>query len=258
MRRRPSRAGRARWSRSRGVQAPRATARQPMSRRKKAPAKCTLPASALERCCAPASVLSVVVAASTRPPLVTWAPSAHGGAGVEDPAAVGRVRQRDRNRLTAACQGSRPRRSRSSRRLVRGANTGTGSIRSPRATCSITSKRRASFARAGSTACVSGSPKRQLNSTTRGPVGVSNQPHVQQPAERHPAHAHLAERRRHDHVEHVLDAGGQRVAVPGERRVAGVGGAVRTHAAGVRARVALTHALVILWRQAAERPSRHR
>jgi len=42
-----------------------------------------------------------------------------------------------------------------------GTKTGTGSMRSPRATCSITRSSGASSARAVSTACVSGAPKRQ-------------------------------------------------------------------------------------------------
>ena len=86
----------------------------------------------------------------------------------------------------------------------------------------------------GSTACASGSPKRQLNSSSRGPSAVSIKPGVQ--------HADVRRARRGEVVDDRLDELRRQLVgvVAGRRRRVGA------HAAGVRAGVALADALVVL------------
>ena len=89
----------------------------------------------------------------------------------------------------------------------------------------------------GSTACVSGSPKRQLNSSTFGPAAV-----IIRPAYRTPRYGRAASRaaRRRPAGERSSTISAQRSAsMPGHGRVA-------AHAAGVRPGVALADPLVVL------------
>ena len=90
-----------------------------------------------------------------------------------------------------------------------------------------------------STTCVSGSPKRALNSITFGPAGGERQPDVEQAGERRAPAAHLGQRRL-DHRRPSRRRPGRRR--PRQRRV-------RTHAAGVRAGVAVADPLEVLGRQ---------
>ena len=71
----------------------------------------------------------------------------------------------------------------------------------PRAMVNIASAIESSSDIAGSTACVSGSPNRQLNSTTFGPSAVSISADVEQAGERRAARSHCGERRANDALE---------------------------------------------------------
>ena len=88
----------------------------------------------------------------------------------------------------------------------------------------------------GSTACVSGSPKRQLNSSTFGPRLGDHQARVEDAVVGRPAPAHLV----HDRLVHGAR---ERLRVP---VVEARHGRVAAHAAGVRALVALADPLVVL------------
>ena len=87
--------------------------------------------------------------------------------------------------------------------------------------------------------CASGSPSRQLNSTTLGvPSGADHEPGVEHPAEGSPATGELLEVGREDLLQRAPE---QRRRRDGDR-------AVRTHAAGVGSLVSLAQPLVILRR----------
>ena len=91
-----------------------------------------------------------------------------------------------------------------------------------------------------STTCVSGSPKRALNSITFGPAAGERQPHVEQPGERRAAPAHLGQGRlARPATSRPATSDGRR---PRQRRV-------RAHPAGVGPGVAVADPLEVLRRQ---------
>ena len=94
----------------------------------------------------------------------------------------------------------------------------------------------------GSTTCVSGSPKRALNSMTLTPCAVRMRPGVEQSDERRALGIQLPDDRLGDLARDVVDERvlvAEEVGQPGQRRV-------RAHAAGVGAGVAVAEALVVL------------
>ena len=177
-----------------------------------------------------------------RPPLVTSAAVGEGRAAVEDERAGGLRRRRcprSARRRSRSAPGSRARRARRSppRRRSRARRVPNSVSRRRRGERSPPGRPRG----AAASTCVSGSPKRALNSSTRGPSAVSIRPANRQPTNGVPRRASSSSTGWW--IRSTSSAG---VGEPRHRRV-------RAHAAGVRALVAVERALEVL-----RRAERHR
>ena len=153
----------------------------------------------------------------------------------------------DRRRRARGASGSRaPRRRRCTRRdRLRDARAAATPSSSPRQQASASSARSSSSS--GSTACASGSPNRQLNSSRRGPSAVSISPAYSTPTYGVPC------------ARRWSSTGWMNVAVSSSAECAHGGRRVRAHPAGVRAGVGLADPLVVLRdRQRQRRASRRR
>ena len=150
------------------------------------------------------------------------------------PSSLGARRARGSGRPCAACPGS-PRRRRRPRPLPRP----PGQRRRPRAaspSAAAASTRPSGESSSSSSGCVSGSPKRALNSTTRTAPPVSARPAYSRPDEGGAPPGQLVDGGLQHALGHLVD---EAVGRPGQRRVG-------AHAARVGPLVAVAHALEVL------------